>query len=301
VTNITHEHLDFHGSVEDYRRAKAMLLERVAAAGGVAVINADDAGARAIIPYAVGAEIMTFSASGADAGLRAIAVRRTATGSRFTLDAGRHGQAEIDLPMLGQFNVANALCAAGIAIAAGMELQVIAAALATAPPVPGRMHAVRCGQPFTVIVDYAHTPDSLEKVLRLLREAHPDGRLIAVFGSAGERDREKRPRQGAIAARLADISVVTSEDPRFEDADAIIEQIAAGARSVGAEPGRTLHLVTDRRAAIQLAFDLARPGDCVLLAGKGHEGSIIWGREKVPWNEADVARELLAEAGFRSA
>jgi UDP-N-acetylmuramoyl-L-alanyl-D-glutamate--2,6-diaminopimelate ligase len=301
VTNITHEHLDFHGSVEDYRRAKAMLLERVAAAGGVAVINADDAGARAIIPYAVGAEIMTFSASGADAALRAIAVRRTATGSRFTLDAGRHGQAEIDLPMLGQFNVANALCAAGIAIAAGMELQVIAAALATAPPVPGRMHAVRCGQPFTVIVDYAHTPDSLEKVLRLLREAHPDGRLIAVFGSAGERDREKRPRQGAIAARLADISVVTSEDPRFEDADAIIEQIAAGARSAGAEPGETLHLVTDRRGAIQLAIDLACPGDCVLLAGKGHEGSIIWGREKVPWNEADVVRELLAATGFGSA
>jgi UDP-N-acetylmuramoyl-L-alanyl-D-glutamate--2,6-diaminopimelate ligase len=301
VTNITHEHLDFHGTVEAYRRAKAMLLERVGAERGVAIVNADDAGARAVISFAAGADIVTFSARGDAADLRAAAVRRTATGSRFILDAGHRGQAEIDLPLLGQFNISNALCAAGVAIAVGMPLSVVAAALATAPPIPGRMHAVRCGQPFTVIVDYAHTPDSLEKVLRLLREAHPGGRLIAVFGSAGERDLEKRPRQGAIAAQLADISVITSEDPRFEDADAIIEQIVAGARSVGARPGRTLFQVTDRRAAIRMALELARPGDCVLLAGKGHEGSIIWGRKKVPWNEADVARKLLAEAGYQSA
>ncbi|MBA3451182.1 MAG: UDP-N-acetylmuramoyl-L-alanyl-D-glutamate--2,6-diaminopimelate ligase, partial [Chloroflexia bacterium] len=169
--------------------------------------------------------------------------------------------------------------------------------LATAPSTPGRMARVDAGQPFAVVVDYAHTPDAMEKVLRLLRQLHPAGRLIVVFGSAGERDKEKRPLQGAIAARLADICVITSEDPRFEEADAIITQIAAGAMKNGAVVNDTLFCRTDRREAIQLAFSLARHGDCVLLAGKGHETSIIWGREKVAWNEAEVARELLLGVG----
>jgi UDP-N-acetylmuramoyl-L-alanyl-D-glutamate--2,6-diaminopimelate ligase len=150
------------------------------------------------------------------------------------------------------------------------------------------------------VVDYAHTPDSLAKVLVLLRGLHATGRLIAVFGSAGERDIEKRPLQGAVAARLADVTVVTSEDPRNEDADAIIAEIAAGAEAAGAIAGQSLHSRTDRREAIRLALQLAGPGDCVLLAGKGHEASIIWGREKIPWDEASVARELLAEDGYRS-
>jgi UDP-N-acetylmuramoyl-L-alanyl-D-glutamate--2,6-diaminopimelate ligase len=147
-------------------------------------------------------------------------------------------------------------------------------------------------------VDYAHTPEAIEKVLTLLRGLHPSRRVIAVFGSAGERDVEKRPLQGAIAARLADVSVITSEDPRFEDADAIIAQIAAGAEAAGAQVGRSLFLRTDRRDAIRLALELANPGDCVLLAGKGHEGSIIWGREKRPWDEAAVARDLLLSGRF---
>jgi UDP-N-acetylmuramoyl-L-alanyl-D-glutamate--2,6-diaminopimelate ligase len=125
--------------------------------------------------------------------------------------------------------------------------------------------------------------------------------VIAVFGSAGERDVEKRPLQGAISARLADISVITSEDPRFEDADDIIAQIAAGAEAAGAVPGKSLFCRTDRRDAIRLALDLASPGDCVLLAGKGHEGSIIWGREKLPWNESAVARDLLRNGRFGDA
>ncbi len=211
------------------------------------------------------------------------------------------GSAECTLPLIGEFNVANALCAAGIALAAGVELDAIAAALATAPPVPGRMARVEAGQPFSVVVDYAHTPDAIEKVLTLLRGLHPSGRVIAVFGSAGERDVEKRPLQGAIAARLADISVITSEDPRFEDADAIIAQIAAGAEAAGAVAGKSLFCRTDRRDAIRLALDLASPGDCVLLAGKGHEGSIIWGREKLPWDEAAVARDLLRNGRFGDA
>ena len=300
VTNITHEHLDFHGSLEAYRRAKAILLERVAECGGTVVLNVDDPGARAVLPFADGAEVLLYSAieGSKRADLCVRNLESDAAGSRFLLNAGEVGSAALELPLIGDFNVANAVCAAGVALAAGVGLEHIAAALRTAPPVPGRMAPVRAGQPFSVIVDYAHTPGAMEKVLGLLRRLHPAGRLIVVFGSAGERDVAKRPIQGAVAARLADISVVTSEDPRFEDADAIIEQIVRGAIEAGAEPERTVFRRTDRREAIRLAFELARPGDCVLLAGKGHEGSIIWGREKVPWDEAGVAREVLAAMGF---
>jgi UDP-N-acetylmuramoyl-L-alanyl-D-glutamate--2,6-diaminopimelate ligase len=301
VTNITREHLDFHESVENYRRAKARLLERVAVNSGVAVVNADDPGSRAIEHFAAGATIMRYSATGADADLRALDVRPSEVGSTFVLDAGARGRAACALPFIGEFHVANALCAAGIAIGAGIPLDTIATALGAAPAVPGRMARVDTGQPFSVVVDYAHTPEAMEKVLSLLRGLHPSGRVIAVFGSAGERDAEKRPLLGAIAARLADVSVITSEDPRFEDADAIIAQIAAGAEEAGAELGKSLFCRTDRRDAIRLALELASPGDCVLLAGKGHEGSIIWGREKRPWNEAAVARELLLSSRFRDA
>jgi UDP-N-acetylmuramoyl-L-alanyl-D-glutamate--2,6-diaminopimelate ligase len=298
VTNVTHEHLDFHGTRADYLRAKAILLERVGAEGGIAVINVDDPGAREIVPFAAGATVVSYSPSGRDAKLRALDVRCDSTGSRFQLDANDSGRVAVRLPIIGEFNVANALCAAGVALGAGVGLEEIAVALASAPSVPGRMAPIEMGQPFSVVVDYAHTPESLAKVLRLLRTLHPAGRLIAVFGSAGERDVQKRPVQGRVAAELAEISIITSEDPRFEDADAIIAQIAAGAEAAGALVGETLFCETDRREAIRTAIGLARPGDCLLLAGKGHEGSIIWGREKVPWDEAAVARELLAEAGY---
>jgi len=293
VTNITLEHLDFHGTVENYRRAKATLLERVAANSGAAVVNADDTGSRAIEHSATGATVTRYSVAGLDAELRARDIRATGAGSQFVLDAHDYGRAECTLPLIGEFNVANALCAAGVALAAGVDLSAVAAALATAPAVPGRLARVEAGQPFDVVVDYAHTPSAIEKVLILLRGLHPSGKLIAVFGSAGERDIEKRPLQGAVAARLADFTIVTSEDPRCEDPDAIIAQIAAGAEAAGATAGKTLFCRPDRREAIGLAIDLASPGDCVLLAGKGHEASIIWGREKWPWNEAGVARELL--------
>ncbi len=160
------------------------------------------------------------------------------------------------------------------------------------------MARVDLGQPFSVIVDYAHTPDSLKKVLELLRTLNPGSRLLAVSGSAGDRDPTKRPLQGEVSARLADVSIFTTEDPRFEDPGKIIDEIAAGADRAGSSRGRNYHCVTDRREAIQLAFTLARPGDSVLLAGKGHERSIIWGDRKHPWNEAGVAEELLIEMGY---
>ncbi|MFT4041443.1 MAG: UDP-N-acetylmuramoyl-L-alanyl-D-glutamate--2,6-diaminopimelate ligase [Thermomicrobiales bacterium] len=300
VTNITHEHLDYHGSVEAYRRAKAILLERVAARGGVVATNADDAGALAVEPYAAGADLLRYSLRGGGdgIGLWAEDVILSGSGNRFTLVSREHGRAEIHSPLIGEFNVANSICAAGVALGLGVPLATVARGLDTAPPVPGRMVRVDEGQPFSVVVDYAHTPDSLEKVLRLLRGLHPGGRLIAVFGSAGQRDREKRPIQGRVAAELADIVIVTTEDPRFEDAEAIIAEIAAGAEAAGARPGETLHTRVERQDAVNLAVALAQPGDCVLLAGKGHEGSIIWGREKRPWDEAAAARTALRGRGF---
>jgi UDP-N-acetylmuramoyl-L-alanyl-D-glutamate--2,6-diaminopimelate ligase len=297
VTNVTHEHLEYHRTIEAYRRAKGKLFERVAQNGGTCVANVDDEGARSLMQYAGPARVLTFSMSDPSADVVGEEIALGVDGSRFTLvhDGGR---TEVRLPLVGGFNVGNALCAAGVALAAGVELGQIAHSLSRAAPVPGRMATIDEGQPFTVIVDYAHTPDSLAKVLRLLRDLNPHGRLIAVSGSAGERDTLKRPLQGEVSARLADVSVFTTEDPRFEDADKIIAEIAAGADAAGRQRGRDYHCVTDRREAIRLAFSLAHPGDCVLLAGKGHERSIIWGLEKRPWDEAQVASDLLVELGL---
>jgi UDP-N-acetylmuramoyl-L-alanyl-D-glutamate--2,6-diaminopimelate ligase len=180
----------------------------------------------------------------------------------------------------------------------GLDFEQAVADLSTVPPIPGRMTPVDAGQPFGVIVDYAHTPESLEKVLRLMRELRPEGRLISVFGSAGERDAIKRPIQGRVSAEMADISIITNEDPRYEDAESILREIAAGSFDAGGVEGKTVHCVVDRREAIGLAFDLAGPGDTVLLAGKGHERSIIWNGVKHPWDEVTVAREELATRGW---
>jgi len=297
VTNITREHLEHHKTIAAYRRAKGILFDRVAEARGTAVINLDDEGARAMLTHAAGAKILTYGIE-TTANVMAKDVRSGVDGSQFHL-VTQAGEADVRLPLVGPFNVANALCATAVGLAAGVPLEQIVDTLEHAPIVPGRMMRVDSGQPFTVIVDYAHTPDSMTKVLRLLRELNPGGRLIAVSGSAGERDLTKRPLQGEASARLADISIFTTEDPRFEDPDKIIEEIAAGAARIGAVRGTDYHCVTDRREALRLALSLARPGDCVALLGKGHERSIIWGLEKRPWDEAGVARELLHEMGYR--
>jgi UDP-N-acetylmuramoyl-L-alanyl-D-glutamate--2,6-diaminopimelate ligase len=174
------------------------------------------------------------------------------------------------------------------------------AALARTGGVPGRMERVDQGQPFTIIVDYAHTADSLGKVLRMLRAVGGDGRLIAVFGSAGERDPTKRAPMGRIGGELADLVVVTDEDPRLEDPRAINEQIADGARSAGRVDGSSLWVIDDRQEAIAHAIAIARMGDVILLAGKGHEESIFYGTEKRPWDDRRVAREALAAAGWKA-
>lgn len=297
VTNITHEHLEHHKTIAAYRRAKGILFERVAEVGGVAVVNADDEGAREMIPYAAGARVMTYSTETCDAGIVASAIDSNRDGSNFVLEF--EGQREpVRLPLIGRFNLANALCAVGVSLALKVPLAEIASRLSNVPAVPGRMAPLVMGQPFSVVIDYAHTPESLAKVLELLRSLEPDGRIITVFGSAGERDTTKRPIQGRVAAELGDVVVVTDEDPRHEDPRQIIAEIAAGARAGGARDGETLFEIVDRAEAIRHALSLAKPGDQVLLAGKGHEKSIITGHEKRPWDEAAVARDALCDLGW---
>jgi UDP-N-acetylmuramoyl-L-alanyl-D-glutamate--2,6-diaminopimelate ligase len=297
VTNITHEHLEFHGSLEAYRRSKASLFERVSDAGGWAVVNVDDEGARSMLPYATGAKLLSYSRSGSQAEIRATTIACHARGSDFHVETP-YGSATVHVPYVGEFNVENALCAIGVSLAAGIELDAIVNALAVALPVPGRMVAVEAGQPFQVIVDYAHTPESLEKILRLLRRLNPGGRLICVSGSAGERDRAKRKMQGRVSAELAELSVFTTEDPRMEDAAAIIDEIAEGAIELGRREPEDFVRIVDRQEAIDFAVSNAAPGDVVLLAGKGHERSIIWGLEKRPWDEVGAARQGLARMGY---
>jgi UDP-N-acetylmuramoyl-L-alanyl-D-glutamate--2,6-diaminopimelate ligase len=209
-------------------------------------------------------------------------------GCTFTLNYGDQAM-PVTLPLVGEFNIANALCAIGVSHAAGVPLELAVDALARVPGVSGRMQRIDEGQPFGVVVDYAHTPASLEKILTLLRGLVNDRQVIVVSGSAGERDATKRPLQGRVMADLADVVIITSEDPRNEDPLAIIAEIAAGAKS-----GRgRVYQIDDRREAIALAFASAHPGDIVLLAGKGHETSIIRGFDHHPWDEAAVARSLL--------
>lgn len=304
VTNITHEHLDFHGTIEAYRRAKARLLESVASSRdrmyprGV-VLNQDDEGARAIAPYAGNAPVIWFSAAGAKADLSAsnICVKRDGTSFDLLIDGTK---LPVHLTLIGTYNVANALAAAGASKLAGIGPKMIVAGLESLESVPGRLARIIEGQPFGVFVDYAHTPDSIEQTIRLLRSLN-SGRMIVVFGSAGERDRLKRAAQGKVAARLADYAVFTSEDPRFEDPDVIIDEIARGAIDAGAQEGIDFVRRENRQRAIETAFSAARPDDVVLLAGKGHEQCIIYGSERRPWDEASAARTALRTLGYSGA
>jgi UDP-N-acetylmuramoyl-L-alanyl-D-glutamate--2,6-diaminopimelate ligase len=290
VTTLTSEHLEFHGTLENYRAAKARLVEEAP----VAVLNADDPSIGYFRDRARD-HIITYGIDNA-ADLRAGELEADASGTRFHLESPRwHGEVRIGMP--GRFNVSNALAALGAIEALGLDVHHASLALADTAGVPGRMQRVDAGQPFTVIVDYAHTTDSLRKVLEIMRPL-ATGRLIVVFGSAGERDPTKRAPMGRVAAGLADLVFVTDEDPRLEDPRAINEEIAEGARSGGSRDGETLWVVDDRRDAIHRAIGLAREGDVVLLAGKGHERSIVYGTEQRPWDEAGTAREALADAGW---
>ena len=279
-TNLSQDHLDFHPSMEEYFLAKRRLFE---AGPRVGIVNVDDAwGAR----LAAEMDVTTVSVEG-DADVRAVDVRPGLEGTDFAV-VGRGGtRLDLRSPLRGRFNVANALAAVAVARALGVEDAAIASALRTSAPVPGRLEPVEEGQGFAVLVDYAHKPGALESVLDAARDL-TRGRVIVVFGAGGDRDRGKRPIMGEVAGRLADEVVITSDNPRSEDPDAIVAEIVAGVgrRDVRVEP--------DRRAAIELAVSLARDGDVLLVAGKGHEqGQELAGGRKIPFDDVAVAREAL--------
>jgi UDP-N-acetylmuramoyl-L-alanyl-D-glutamate--2,6-diaminopimelate ligase len=296
VTNITHEHLDFHKTIAAYRRAKARLFEMLDSSRdkglgiiSVAVLNRDDVSYDVLKPYCH-VPILDYGID-TPAAVRAVDVQLQAYSTRFRAllpDA----EVQIETQLVGRFNVSNCLAAIATAYALNVPLADIARGLATVKGVTGRMERIDEGQPFTVIVDYAHTPDSLQKVLATLRPL-TQGKLLVVFGSAGERDIQKRPAMGRIAAQMADFFVITDEDPRDEDRETILHDIAVGAEALGKRSGTDFLCIADRTEAIATAFAHAHPEDTVLLAGKGHEQSIIIGREKLPWDDRRVARTQL--------
>ena len=293
-TNIAHEHLDFHKTIEAYREAKASLIDLTAASRDkgivkTTVLNRDDPSFAYLVDRPI-ARQLTYGIQ-MDADLKANRVDLIPEGLRLEASTPL-GPLAVRLKLSGRWNAANALAAAAAGVAVGLTLDQIRDGLERFSGVSGRMERVDLGQPFAVIIDYAHTPQSLEKVLRELRPI-TKGKLIAVFGSAGDRDREKRPWMGEIAARLSDYAVFTNEDPREEDAMTILGEIAAGADEVGWKEGENYARIEDRRQGIAQAVRRARPGDTILLAGKGHERSILIGRGKEPWDERAVAEAAI--------
>jgi UDP-N-acetylmuramoyl-L-alanyl-D-glutamate--2,6-diaminopimelate ligase len=279
-TNLTRDHLDYHGTMEAYFESKALLVGHLAP-DGVAVVNADDP-AWESLPRAT--RTVRFGSTRA-ADVHATDVRCTPDGSRFALvfDGAPH---EVALPMIGDFNVANALAAAACAWALGVAPETIVARLGTMPQVPGRLEIVN-PRP-TVLRDYAHTPDALARAIDAVRP-FTTGRLIVVFGCGGDRDRGKRPEMGRIAVDRADVAIATSDNPRTEDPERILDDIEAGMH--GARHER----IEDRRAAIARAIAIAAPHDVVLLAGKGHETYQVRGTTRLPFDERAIVREIIQE------
>ncbi len=308
--NVTHEHLDYHGSIEQYRRDKTRLfamlgqdqpatphIQMPAAKGqSFAIVNADDPYHHMFLEAApASARQVTFGLH-TPADVSAHDIVATSSGARMRIRSP-WGDGTLNLALPGQFNIMNALAALSVALTQNIPLEQATMALSQVQGVRGRMERIDQGQPFDLIIDYAHNPDSFEQVMRMLRPL-THGRLIAVFGSAGERDREKRPLQGAIAATYCDLLILTDEDPRREDREAILADIAAGIHHAGRRAGNQYLLIPDRVEAIRMACASAQPGDLVLLLGKGHEGSIEYADGKHPWDEVAAARAALTEAGY---
>jgi len=283
VTNVTRDHLDYHGSLAEYRAAKFRLLEQLPTEG-LAVINADDPVAAGFLPQLDG-PVLTVGID-QPAEITAVPLEEHPSEQTFLLTAGSETM-PVRTAMIGRHHIQNCLVATAVGLSHGVELADIVRAIEAARHVPGRLERIECGQPFSVFVDYAHTPHALETVLATLRRV-TSGRLICLFGAGGNRDAAKRPRMGAVAERLADRLIVTTDNPRDEDPAAIADDVLAGISRRDA-----VEVVLDRREAIQWALSTANPGDCVLLAGKGHEQmQIVTGRHE-EFDDAAVAREWL--------
>jgi UDP-N-acetylmuramoyl-L-alanyl-D-glutamate--2,6-diaminopimelate ligase len=312
-TNLTHEHLDLHGSFEAYRAAKLRLFAALApgpanppttVAGRpwpkLGVVNRDDPAAPFFAAAAreAGAVVLTYGLDDA-ADVRATGVEEDARRLRVRFIAPS-GEGRLELRLAGRFNVHNALAVVALGEGLGLDPAATREGLEGVTGVPGRMERIEAGQPFGVIVDYAHSPASLAGVLDLLAPlaAARGGALVAVFGSGGERDTAKRAQMGRIAGERCRLVVATDEDPRGEDRQAIVEEIVRGAETAGRRRGVDVLAIPDRREAIEAALERARPGDVVLLAGKGHEPSILYADHAIPWDEAAVARETLAAMGW---
>lgn len=299
-TNLSSDHLDFHGTIEAYRDAKARLFTMLDAETGkagprAAIVNADDPAAAAM-HAATRAPRWSYSLASDAADVTAREIVSGPRGSTYTASVRGH-IVRTSVPIPARFNVLNALAALGVAAALGLDIERAAAGIASCAGVPGRMERISVAsdeaEPFDAIVDYAHTGEALTQVLRTLRPLVA-GRLIVVFGCAGERARERRTGLGSAAALLADYSVLTEEDPRSEDPTLILDEIAAAMIAAGAREGAQFERVPDRRAAIRRAVMLAQPGDLVLVAGKGHESSIERADGPHPWDDRDEVRAAIA-------
>jgi UDP-N-acetylmuramoyl-L-alanyl-D-glutamate--2,6-diaminopimelate ligase len=295
VTNVTHEHLDIHGSLQAYQRAKAMLFQHLMAGQRklgvpkVAVLNADDDSYHYLSPIPADRHL-AYGLEG-DADVVATGIRRSPADTCFTVQSPQV-DFELRTVLVGDFNLSNVMAATSAALALDLPVVAIQQGIWQVKGVVGRMERVDEGQGFAAIVDFAHTPNALERALEAARVL-TDGRVLAVFGCAGERDREKRSWMGEISGRLADVTVMTAEDPRRESLDAILDEMARGAEEAGAVLGCSYFRVPDRAEAIQFAVDLAHPGDLVIACGKGHEQSMCFGTVETPWSEHEVLRTAL--------
>lgn len=286
-TNLSRDHLDFHGTMEDYFQAKRRLFVGHAKEGATAVINAGDGRGRELLADpGVAFRKVSYGASGADIGWRLDGW--TPVGGRVEFSAAGEREAVL-LPLVGEFNLENAAAAIGSAVALGVAFRDAVRWLADAPPVPGRLERVPGTGAFTVLVDYAHTDDALAKALGVLKGL-PHRRLICVFGCGGDRDRSKRPLMGRAASGLSDLVILTSDNPRSEDPAAIISEVRAGLVD-----GKDHEVIEDRRAAIRRAIGLASEGDIVLIAGKGHETYQEIGGARFPFDDREVAAEAMGE------
>ncbi len=292
-TNLTRDHLDFHGDMETYFQAKRKLFSDLLRSDGRAVINADDDRAEELAG-ASRAPVWTFAVDrAADFRAENVALGLEETRFRVRSPLGTH---QVTSGLVGRFNVQNLLAAFAASVAAGVEPEAVLRGLATVTGVPGRLERVAGARGFTVVVDYAHTDDALKNLLETVRELGP-ARVITVFGCGGDRDRTKRPLMGAVASRLSDVVIVTSDNPRSEPPEAILEEIQRGMNG-GRKAER--HAIVDRREAIARALEMARPGDAVVIAGKGHETYQVLRDRTVPFDDRQVARDILSRLPARS-